>query len=562
MVSKDRSENFLSLISSKTHSSSGDFNALTVEERLRLVRNASGQDKYRLLLDARDSEELVRRLPSQEVYLLIKEIGIEDCIELLAMMSTEQLTTLFDLDMWEGETLAPRAVLEWLAMLLETGEGKVVEVASEMDLELLVLMMRQFITITRGLESLTDEDALADGRSERIYEMDFADSESAKIVGHFLDILYRRERDLYLLLMEAVRHETGPDIEDAAFASRSVRLQERGFPNPFEALGVFAYLAPEKFTLEARSKLPFRPGEEGVDAPGFFLAVPAGHLLGEVLSRGLEPDACWELTYLLNKVMIAERVDIGDLEQVSGAMSDVYRYLNIALEYVSGGDLEQAITCFDNSYFEYLFRLGWSLVVNLRNRAEQIRKQPPAFYLDGPFRGFVEALCRKRPLLYIGAVEAQQSGERSFAKLTEVQACERWLDRLEAQMRLFDGPLGFALPDPQQLDLSGCHPAQAEELALSDLFLTALANRLLGRDFAPEPLAADDLVPLWEGLVQDPQSRAALREQTRAWVESLAAGGGDFAAYCFDLLDEGLCTLARADLDPRFVEGLIVRLKG
>lgn len=561
MVSKDRSESYLSLICSKPGSISGDFNALTVEERLRLVRNASGQDKYRLLLDARDSEELVRRLPSQEVYLLIKDIGIEDCIELLAMMSTEQLTTLFDLDFWQGEELNSPAVLEWLAMLLETGEDKVVEVACEMDLELLTLMMRRFISITRGLESLTDEDALAQGRLERIYEVAYADSESAKIVGHFLDVLYRRERDFYLLLMESVRHEMGPDIEDAAFASRSVRLQERGFPDPFEALGVFAYLPPEKFALEARSKLPFRPGEEGVDAPGFFLAVPAGHLLGEVLSRGLEPDACWELTYLLNKVMIAERIDIGDLEQVSGAMSDVYRYLNIALEYASGGDLEQAITCFDNSYFEYLFRLGWSLVLNLRNRAEQIRRQSPAYYLDGPFRGFVEALCRKRPLLYVGAVEAQQSGERSFAKLTDIQACERWLDRLEAQMHLFDGRLGFALPDPQECDLTGCHPAQAQDLALSDLFLTALANRLLGRDFTPEPIAADELDALWEALVQDPQSRSALREQTCVWVESLAAGGGDFAAYCFDLWEEGLCRLERTHLDPRFVAGLIMRLK-
>jgi hypothetical protein len=565
MTPKDPSKKIspkpLSLVRSSRRLASEDFNALTVEERLRLVRNASGKKKYGLLLDARDSEELVRRLPAQEAYLLIKDLGVEDCVELLAMMSTEQLTTLFDLDFWEGEELKPRSVLEWLAMLLETGEDKVVATACEMDLELLTLMMRQFITITRGLESLTDEDALAQGRSERIYEMDFADSESAKIVGHFLDILYSRERDFFLLLMEAVRHEVGPDIEDAAFTSRSIRLQELGFPDPFEALGVFAYLPPEQFTLEARRKLPFRPGEEGVEAPGFFLAVPAGHLLEEVLSRGLEPGACWELTYLLNKVMIAERIDISDVEQVGGAMGKVYRYLNIALEYLSEGEFEQALRFFDNSYFEHLFRLGLSLTLDLKKRAEKVRGMAPAFYLDASFQGFVDALCRKRPQLYVGAVEAQQTGERPFSELKEVQACSRWLDRLEAQMHLFDGRLGFAVPDPQTWDLSGCLPGNPEDVALSDLFLTGLANRLLKRPFAPEPLSSKDLVHLWEQVAGDRQGLLSLRGETVAWAESLAGGAGDFADHCLDLWAEGLCVLERRDLDPRFVSGLIVRLR-
>ncbi|WP_305042706.1 DUF6178 family protein [Geoalkalibacter sp.] len=550
----------LSLVSPAPRRASEAGNALTFEERLRDVRQAVGKQKYRLILAARDAEELVRRLPSQEVYLLIKELGIEDCIELLALATTEQMTTFFDLDLWRGQSLAARPTLEWLAMLLETGEEKVAATATEMDFELLTLMMRQFITITRGLESLTDEDALADGRSDRIYEMDFADSESAKIVGYFLDILYRRERDFYLLLMEAVRNETGAEIEEAAFTARGARLQDRGFPEPFEALGVYAYLDPARFSPESRAKVPFQPGEEGVAAPGFFLARAPGRLLGEILSRGLEPDACWELTYLINKTMIAERVDVGDVEQVSEAMGEVYRYLNIALEYLAGPDFEKALHCFDTCYFEYLFRLGLSLTLDLKKRAETIRATPQAFYLDAPFRALVDALCRKRPRLYIGAVDAARAGERPFATLEEVRACDRWLARLEAQVLLFDGRLGFALPDPGSWDLEGCIPARAEDLALSDLFLTALANQLLGRDFTPAAFPAKELERLWELVAEGGGVRPRLRDETLAWAQALVAGGGDFAGYCLDLWAEGFCALGRAALDPRFVGGLILRL--
>ncbi|MDO3376927.1 DUF6178 family protein [Geoalkalibacter halelectricus] len=541
-------------------SATAEFNALTVEERLRLVRNVSGKQKYQLLLNARDCEELVRRLPSQEVYLLIKELGVEDCVELLAMATTEQMTTFFDLDLWQGEELMPQPTLEWLAMLLETGERKVVETAREMDFELLTLMLRKFIVITRGLESLVDEDALADGRSERIYEMDFVDSESAKIIGHFLDILYRHDRDFYLLLMETVRNEADSSLEDFAYQGRSARLQDRGFPDPFEALGVFAYLAPASFSMEARAKIPFRAAEEGAEAPGFVLAVPPANLLGEILARGLEPDACWELTYLLNKVMIAERVDVGDLAQVQQAMQQVYRYLNIALEHLAGKDLDQAIRYFDNAYLEYLFRLGLSLTLDLKKRAEALRGAPPAFYLDGPFRALLEALCRKRPMLYEGALDVHRAGERPFAAVEEVHLCARWLERIETQVRLFDGRLGFVLPDPSTWDLSGCVPENPEDVGLSDLFLTTLANRLLGGEAAPCALGRDDLARLWSLVTEEGRIKPRVREESRAWAEGLAPGAGEFADYCLDLWEEGLCSLEPRDLDPRFVGGLILRL--
>ena len=555
----DKTKGHLTLLRPSRSITSKEFNALTFEERLRIVRNASGRQKYDLIIEAGDAYELVSRLPSQEVYLLIKELGAEDCLDLIAMATTEQLTTFFDLDLWDGEDLLVKPTLDWLMMLLETGEDNVLQTADELDFELLTVIMQKFVTITRGIESLTDEDALAEGRLERIYDMDFRDSESAKVVGYFLDILFRRDREFYIQLMESVRSEIPTEIENAAFLRRSSRLQDRGFPDPFEALGVFSYLAPANFAAQAPQKVPCPPGEENTDAPGFFLAVPAGDLLGEVLSRGLEPDTCWELTYLLNKVMIADRADVGEVEQVAEAMQEVYRYLNLALEYLGDGQFEEAVRSFDHYFLEHLFRLGLSLTLDLQRRAQKIRSHRIYPFLDGPFRALLEALGRRRPRFYQGLEGGDRAGERPFATLNDLRQAEQSLARVEAQVPLFDGPLGFGLPDPETFDLGGCVPDQVQDLALSDLFLTALGTRILGRGFAPEPIPAADLVPLWQRVGEGGRVHAALRDETRNWCESLVAGAGEFADYCLDLLEEGFCALDGADLDPRFIGGLIVR---
>lgn len=539
-----------------------EYNALTVEERLAIIRRAGGRQKYDLIVEAKDAEALVPRLAAQEIYLLLRELGAEDCVDLLAMVSTEQMTTFFDLDFWEGAVLQEKPTLEWLVLLLETGEQKALQTAKEMDFELLVVMLQKFLTINRGLESLTDEDALVEGRLERIYDVDYPDSESAKILGYFLDILFRHDRDFYLHLMEAVRWEQQVELEEAAYQSRSGRLQDRGFPDPFTALELFAYLDPGTFTAAREGKIPVAPGEADADAPGFFLVARANDLLAEVIGSGLEADECWELTYLLNKIMIADRADVGEADQVRLEMEEVYRYLNLGLEHLSGGETEKAFQVFHGTYFQHLFRIGLSLTLDLQKRARQVVRSAIGPYLDGPYRAFVDALGRRRPRLFEGVERLDRGGERPFANLRDLHLAQEWLERLEVQRRLFGEHFDFDLMPPGEIDLSDCVPEEGEELTLSEIFLTALANRIMGRAFAPLPIPATELKDLHQKVAAEAEVRAGLRQDTIAWLENLEPGGGRFAEHCLATWDEEFCALQPADLDPRYVGGLIIRTGG
>ncbi|HKK00585.1 MAG TPA: DUF6178 family protein, partial [Desulfuromonadales bacterium] len=233
---------------------------------------------------------------------------------------------------------------------------------------------------------------------------------------------------------------------------------------------------------------------------------------------------------------------------------------NLALEYFAESDVVAAREMLMSCYMEHLFRVGFSVTLQLQRRAGQIASCPIAPYLDGPFRALVEALRRRKPCFFRGIESADQGGERPFATLREVRMTEQWLDRLDVQRQLFIEAFPFAPASPESFELEGCIPDTGADLALSDVFLTALANRILGRTFDPVPIPSEELVALHGRISVDGHLDADLRRETVAWLDSLVAGAGVFGDYCLDVWEEEFCAIPPDELDPRYLGGLIVRL--
>jgi hypothetical protein len=87
-----------------------------------------------------------------------------------------------------------------------------------------------------------------------------------------------------------------------------------------------------------------------------------------------------------------------------------------------------------------------------------------------------------------------------------------------------------------------------------------LANRLLGRPFAPQPLASGDLGELHALVTSGGKLDPELRKQTLAWLESLEPGGSAFGSLSLEIWDDEFCAVSGDSLDPRYVGGLIVVL--
>jgi hypothetical protein len=193
--------------------------------------------------------------------------------------------------------------------------------------------------------------------------------------------------------------------------------------------------------------------------------------------------------------------------------------------------------------------------MRLKRRGETISKSTVAAYLDHNARACIGALNQFPPLFFEGVVDPTQGG------LAEIRMVEQWLGRMEVQRKLFEDVLHFPLPDPAVMDLSGCQPDNADDITLVEFFLTSLANKLLGRDFQPLPIAEEELAGLHGMVSQSGAINPRLKDETVKWLGSLMDGGGDFATYCLDIWEEEFCSIGFEDIDPRFIGGMIVQLE-
>src|SRR5262245_10936665 len=108
----------------------------TVEQIVQLER-VGAKTRQQLLLSSQNSLPLTRALSSEKLFYTLKEIGLTDAVDLLALASPEQVRDMVDLDCWRKDALDDRRLLTWLMLLDEAGSSKLAEWALHVDVELL-----------------------------------------------------------------------------------------------------------------------------------------------------------------------------------------------------------------------------------------------------------------------------------------------------------------------------------------------------------------------------------------------------------------------------------------
>ena len=538
-----------------------EFSRLSIADQVKALRPLDARQKAALLLETENAAKILAKFPVQEVYLMAMERGPENLPELLGMATPEQWTGFVDLDCWDGDEYVPAKVHRWLATLLENDEETIFQVLRQMDFEQLTLILRAEIEIVSGPESMKDDDTRIEAvKRDGGYEIRYESELQAKLYGRLLEIIQQKEAEFFVYLLEAVRAESFLFLQENVYQQRVGRMLDMGIPEAFEARKVYSWLDPEAYKKERSFKIA--PGAIQGLAPSFSLTLvrPKG-LLAAVIDKGVSDETAWEITNVVNKVMMADRIDMGNLEEVSAVIDKVDANLNLALGWLCGDDEDAAAARMLDCYCEDLFRVGFSLILRLHRRASQLNQSSVAPYLDENAMMCLDALTQYPPVFFEGVSNPVQGGTRLFSTLSEVRAVEAWLDRMELQQQLFEEKLGFILPPPEALELDGCQPEEASDLTLADFFLTALANKLLGRDFQPLPIAEEELAGLHGMVSQSGVMNSRLREETGKWLDSLLPGGRTFADYCLDVLEEEFCSIGFADIDPRFIGGLIVKLE-
>lgn len=503
-----------------------EFNKLTSPEQLDIIRSVPGKEKYNLITNAHQADKLVPKLHPQEIYLLVNELGAEDVPELLNLASPEQINLLLDMDCWDGDNLSSVLTLHWLELLLNTSHEKICQLIRDLEPEILALFLKKHLTITHGIEVFDSDEIDNAKRLESLYDIDYASEKAAKVIGALLRIWMEQEQDCYLLVMEMIRSELLTCLEEEVYQTRNNRLLDIGILPGIEAKSLYTYVAPDQFT--PGGKVNFQLEAEELNSPKGLLAnAEPCNLLADILAAGIDHAAACELLLLVNRKMSADNIDLSAVREVSETIQSTYDTLNLALEYLSGKNADTAEKIFTSTYLLRLFQLGHSLIEQRRRKAVDIASSSIYLLLDYPEVLFIDSLLETPPFLYVVENSENPASLQPIRTIRELDIVDLRLEQIERLLSLFNKHLPFSVADFDTPD--------NEAPSLSQIFITAVANQLLGRDFSPFPLSVEDLKSLKKLTLPaeslSPEFIAQFKAGLNAHIEDLDF----FTNYCLDL---------------------------
>jgi hypothetical protein len=545
------------------------FNTLPADQQFDIVLKTRGKERIHYLFLSEHPEELIHKLPELEVFLTVKEVGERDSLDLISLTTPEQFQYLLDLEFWKKDEVNPEKILHWMELLLETGEEKVIQFIQATDPEFIALLLKKFLQVyTFDGEPIEIADRIPPFTLDQYYFIHFKEKGARSVFVPFLQILYRIDEERYRRLMESLIVELESEMEEIGYRLRNARMTDYGFPDFEEALEIYRFVNPDSLTLEKGATVGRIPGETQKISPPFYLTFQGeGSFLSAVLSRIDDPQEQnrikVELAALCNKAMMAEPLDLFEIEQMKQVTQRVFHYLNLGLEYSSGEEERKAFEVLQSFPLQKIFQCGVGATLLLRKKAESILEgswlsgaAENLRFLDPPHRERFEGVLRKRPLLYRdGSVE-------DFKSLQDFRETRNLLERVERIVHFLGEKLHV---HPQQLK------DQDREVTLSTLFLTGLVNQILKGRFQFEPIETVQLKDLSSQIFEkNGQGKGVIKMEIKNGLkEALCSMEADenrrthllaFKDFCLDLFEQEFGRIPpEEEIDPRYVKGLLIR---
>jgi len=549
------------------------------------------------ILEAPDPRALVRAFAQEDFYFLVHKIGPDDSLPVLAAASEAQWEYLLDLEAWRRDRFDPDSVERWLKRLHEADSPRLVRWLLEEKKDLLDMFL--FRTIELQIrEHDQDPSDFGEGFSsiDNVYyfrarlplgtpeAVEDRKKEREEFLPRLLEKIAEVDHVIYQHELLAAHSLIPAEAEEEAYRLRNVRLAERGFLPPEEAVGVYQRLKAVDLHHRGRkrllseeeivSKLPVPPFIEGHLPSGSLFA----RALASIRSAGVLYQLQAEFAGLCNRIISADQTEIREPDALRAVVEKAAGYLSIGLAHLEGGEesLPAAAARRIEAYrLIDLFRVGFGLVMALKWRAQRWKKSSwfesaaglPLSFWDEAWVGGLGGLLLPRPQYF----DHYRAGVlyREFSSPADVSETEEALEKMIRMDRLLSR-IGIELND---------RPPQV--LTYKNLLLTLWARDTLDESaFRQRPTLTPSLTPeaflrLHRQLFPGPPPRDVTRPRRIAdpvktaflsWLarrtgqdaEELGQVMGGIFEALFSEIESELGSVAAEQLDPRYVRLFLV----
>ncbi len=433
-----------------------EFDELNLEEQERIFHQSPFREKGELLLRSHNPVRLAQSLSHEELYLVTREMDLEERGEIIRYASLPQLFFLSDIDCWKGDRVNREGFRLWLETLEKSDEQKLLAWLLAMDYETVVSGLKGLIRVMKPEREYAFDELLRDSPYFTLDEQYFilVEEENIETVRRAIEILYENHRGRYAAILEGILGELDYEVEEEAYRKREMRLADRGFPDPATARQIYRPLTKKEYDEFPRKNLNpgRREGEFEGPAPDYpLLWSPERFFLDDVFlslreeSREVQEQVQEELAWLSNKVIACEGIDFASEERVRRGVERARRFVNIGLELLSGRDLLRAREILRERWLELIFRGGVSRLIEVRERAAEIPRSrwgssQKLFlgFLDPPYEFIFRGLLKTVPEAYDPEVRDHVDSLRDFKTTDEVTKTERAVLQVEKLHELLD----------------------------------------------------------------------------------------------------------------------------
>ena len=469
---------------------------LSVEEQVRCILGRDPHIQQQLLMLSEKAVEVTQSFPVEEVYNLIKEVGKEDSLLIISMVSPDQLQYIFDVEWWQSDKFQPKQALDWIVLLGECQDPETLEWFLGEDFDQKVVLFQAFFKVFKK-DEMTDlyegVEGLEHFTLDGVYDI-FFKVDNSKEIRKLLLLLHEKDQNLLYSLLEAVIwYPVTPTVEKA-YQWRMNRTAKRGIPDFQEAMGIYSSLDPEtlRLNLPLQDELPSSPLRLSPRYPlvhleeTLFFTQCLAVLRNEQRLETLR----WELIYLANKVIVADGYELSSRDVRQRALRKTLGYINMGLELGAKSDLNKGVALLNKVWVQSFFQVGYEQLKQIRSTASSFIKD------NGPY---IEHFISEMDKESLGALvfrfpQIAEKTEDSFnwrdlKSMKDVEVVNDFLARWKFYSRFARQGLGLSesrfLSLQRQSDSLNTHGSRN----LLTLITTALAHYVLFRKLSYEPLA-------------------------------------------------------------------------
>jgi hypothetical protein len=565
-------------------------NTLPFSTQLACVLQVPWKNRMDVIMQSESARELVQALPPEEVFWMVKQRGVEDSLPVIARTTHEQFQFMIDLDCWQRDELVPENCLSWYRILGRCNIAKVLEWFEQADESLLVAGLKQFVSIHKIEEESDISEEYEDMPPctiDGINFFRFVSEEAQVVLFPLFKVVRNNNAGLFQTLIEGLIWDSRIEAEDEALHWRQSRAAENGFPLFDEALAIYQPLSSK--ALQQRGDELSGESAQELQPPGNELqlryAVAEGRLPAYLLSSLtlLDAEQLERFEQVLittaNKVLVADCMEVRDLEDVRGALHKAAGFIAVGLEHMSAGNQLRAQALLASEHPEILFRRGFTLVNEIaqsaRNHKGVIRtSDAPRFisFYGTPLADTVLGLVRSRPLFYAGLLNPGSSQYRDFESLADVEAAAGAAQRLRAAGKLLFECAGLDLHGLEQAYMQNKAVNDPSELTMSSLLATMLICRSLGSSATRLPLLEERELSVFARQVLESGNNDTVKgleifiDDACSLLENgIAHGEIDSTVVrhvvqdCLSPLQEVLDIFSRPEPDSRYVSAVLVK---